>query len=132
MTKTAFKHAMTNCRDRLTVIRNNYDYLTQEEQNEIINAIGVICRIGNIHSIKEYERTKKLSDDLKPLFDEKLSKKSAICYEHFKQWEIDNYHDYVNHSHVSAEECEIKPPKVHEIKEHYKAYLDWFIHNKED
>lgn len=126
MTKQAFKKSLSACRDSLTYIRDNYEYLSEEEQNEIINAVTILTRIGNKHAYKHYERIQRITNNNIKFFEMKLDKKPFMTYKKFEQWEKDCYYDYVNHSHVSEEECDIKPLKPYQLKEYYKAYLTWF------
>lgn len=126
MTKQAFKKSLTACRDSLTYIRDNYEFLTEEEQNQIISAVTVLTRIGNNQARKHYERIQNITHKNIRFFDMKLDKKPLMTYKKFEQWNKDNYNDYVNHCHISEAECEIKPLKAYELKEYYKAYLTWF------
>lgn len=126
MTKQAFKKSLSACRDSLTYIRDNYEYLTEEEQNEIINAVTILTRIGNKHAYKHYERIQRITNNNIKFFEMKLDKKPFMMYEQFKKWDYENYLDYVNHSHVSEQECEIKPLKPYQLKEYYKAYVTWY------
>lgn len=126
MTKEAFKKNLSACRDSLSYIRDNYEYLSEEEQNEIINAVTILTTIGNKHAHKHYERIQCITNNNIKFFEMKLDKKPFMTYNKFVQWDKENYYDYVNHSHVSEEECEIKPLKSYQLKEYYKAYLTWF------
>lgn len=126
MTKQAFKKSITACRSSLTFIMNNYEYLSEEEQNEIINAVFVLTSIGGKHAYKQYERIHRISIDNIKFFELKLDKKPLMNYKTFVQWNKENYLNYVNHCHLSEHETEIKPLKPYQLKEYYKAYLSWF------